>query len=388
MKLTGVAAIESGILNRGEGLGNSATAKKTAFIDGMKVYCSPPAYKASIWTNLIEKGKFNKPLIPYSKLSKIDDKVVVQRTGTIVESEEVDLGGTMLANTSQGFSYKREGSFTVDNLISINSYLGDMDFITNGRIASIHGVKNQIVNREMFYGLYVCNFVLEIDRVGIQLIHENYFQKNDETAQEEPQGESQDKKKKNKKPKVSQVNKELFTSSSNNVEKLVELYRLCLPEETDDTREAIARKYIDRVERIYYSEKLKSVVIILTKEERIRRIKELLITMGELGRRMEGSYRNLVPSWVAMSLDYQFPKYYIEAKNVLSKQVREGYLDFDELTNDILQFVENDKFDEKDQKTIYIATPKNYTDTVKRIMERIEEHIDSYEFDEDALWRF
>jgi len=104
----------------------------------------------------------------------------------------------------------------------------------------------------------------------------------------------------------------------------------------------------------------------LTKEERKRRLTDLLEGMGELSRRMEGSERNLSPCFSVFSLEYASPKYMFLIKDYINKKILEGgYLDFNELKEDL------ENFAKQEQKTLKIADYKNYRTVVNEIVKDI-----------------
>ena len=85
MLLTGVHVIETGVVNRGDNIGILATVKKVSSIDGLKVYFSTASYKRALWKTLQETAGWKTPMF-----SQKETGGVVQRSGTIIDSEELD----------------------------------------------------------------------------------------------------------------------------------------------------------------------------------------------------------------------------------------------------------------------------------------------------------
>ena len=324
MKLTGVFVIETGVVNRGDGIGNIATVKKITTPEGIKVFFSPVSYKRALWTALQQNKGWSIPMVT-------KEGGVVQRTGTIIDSEEFDFAGTMVAKPK----YERYGTFLVDNGISINNYFGDMEFMTNMAISKLYGEDEaNIINKENFYGIYIMPFGIEIDRVGIQEIYTVDTKIKEEDSLEE---------------KIKKIYKAL------------KLYKRITDEQI--------QKWTEIVESIDYFENEKGqkvTRIVLKKEERERRLKELLEGMGELAKRIEGSERNLSPFFTAFSLDYIAPKYYLLMKQFLKEKLSEGgYLNTEELARQLENFANSE------EKTIKTADFMNYNQVVNEIIEEI-----------------
>lgn len=321
MKLTGVFVIETGVVNRGDGIGNIATVKKITTPEGIKVFFSPVSYKRALWTALQQNGGWSKPLVT-------KEGGVVQRTGTIIDSEEFDFAGTMVAKPK----YEREGTFLVDNGISINNYFGDMEFMTNMAISKLYGEDEaNIINKENFYGIYVMPFGVELDRVGVQ--------------------------------EIKTVDTKISDADSLE-EKIKKIYKaLKLDKKITDQQ---VKEWTEIVEAIEYYPETKTTKIILTQEERKRRLKDLLEGMGELAKRIEGSERNLSPYFAAFSLDYIAPKYMLLIKDYLKRKLNEGgYLDTEELSKKVQDFAE------KEGKTIKTVNYLTYNQVVNELIEEI-----------------
>jgi len=321
MKLTGVFVIETGVVNRGDGIGNIATVKKITTPEGLKVFFSPVSYKRALWSALQRNKGWSVPIVTR-------EGGVVQRTGTIIDSEEFDFAGTMVAKPK----YERYGTFLVDNGISINNYFGDMEFMTNMAIAKLYGEDEaNIINKENFYGIYIMPFGIELDRVGIQEITtiDTKIRENDRLE-----------------GKIKKIYKALKLDEKIN--------------------EEMVGKWAERVENIKYNPGTGATKIVLKQEERKRRLKELLEGMGELAKRIEGSERNLSPYFSAFSLDYIAPKYLLPMKDFLKKKVSEGgHIDFEKLSQELENFVQ------ADEKTIKTADYMRYNQVIDELIKEI-----------------
>lgn len=321
MKLTGVFVIETGVVNRGDGLGNIATVKKISTPEGIKVFFSPVSYKRALWTALQENKGWSIPFVTR-------EGGVVQRTGTVIDSEEFDFAGTMIAKPK----YERPATFLVDNGISINNYFGDMEFMTNMAISKLYGENEaNIINKENFYGIYLMPFGIEIDRVGVQ--------------------------------EISTIDTKISEDDSLE-EKIKKIYKV-LGLDKKLSEEQI-KSWLNIVERIDYDKNEKKTKIVLKKEERKRRIKQLLEGMGELAKRIEGSERNLTPFFSAFSLDYIAPKYFMVIKKFLKERLSEGgYLDTEELLQQLKKFANSEG------KTIKTADFMSYNQVINELIEEI-----------------
>ena len=326
MKLTGVFVIETGVVNRGDGIGNIATVKKITTPEGIKVFFSPVSYKRALWGSLQQNKHWKEPMVTR-------EGGVVQRTGTVIDSEEFDFAGTMIAKPK----YERESVLLIDNGISVNNYFGDMEFMTNAAISNLYGEnETNIINKEIFYGIYIMPFGIEVERIGVQEIKNLDTEINDSDIVED------------KIKKVYEAfKKEDKTLKIDNI----------------DTR---IKEWVNIVESIEYDKGKKVTKIVLTKEERKRRLKDLLEGMGELSRRMEGSERNLSPCFSVFSLEYASPKYMFLIKDYINKKILEGgYLDFNKLREEL------ENFARQEQKTLKIADYKNYRTVIDEIVKDI-----------------
>lgn len=311
MKLTGVFLIETGVVNRGDGIGNIATVKKITTCDGVKVYFSPQSYKRALWNNLQNNFGWSKPMVTR-------EGGVVQRTGTVIDSEEFDFAGTMIAKPK----YQRDSVLYVDNGVSINNFAGDMEFMTNMGLAKFYGENEaNIINRENFYGIYLLPFGIELHRIGYQEISELELKFNENDTIE------------------------------SRIKKIYEKLNITTIDESK------LNEWKQKVESITTDNG--KIIINLTKAEKLKRITDLLKAMGELGRQIEGSERNLSPYFAVFSLDYATPKYLLFLKDKLRK--KESFSETD---------IQN--YASQDGKSVVVATHEDYNAKINTLIEQIK----------------
>jgi CRISPR-associated protein Cst2 len=159
VKLTGTFVIEAGVLNRNESLTNVLSLKEIYTPKGLKVFFSDKAYKASLFS----QGKFE------TTVSRAGG--VVQKIGTVIENEELDFAGTMIAGKGDldKVAYKRETAFAVSYGETIYPADTTIEFLTNGRLSELYGLnKTNPFSRKTVKNIYKLSFVIDLDRVGEQ----------------------------------------------------------------------------------------------------------------------------------------------------------------------------------------------------------------------------
>ncbi|MCX7680322.1 MAG: type I-B CRISPR-associated protein Cas7/Cst2/DevR, partial [Spirochaetes bacterium] len=108
-----------------------------------------------------------------------------------------------------------------------------------------------------------------------------------------------------------------FEQLNNIKEKIIAIYEE-LSSENKNLIEKIKNDIDDLLPKVENIElKNGKIIIDLKKEEKKKRLSELLFAMGELGRQIEGSERNLTPYFAIFSLDYATPKYLLFVKDML-----------------------------------------------------------------------
>ncbi len=159
--LTFTNLIEAGVVNRNDSIGNISSVKKVSTQKGVKVFFSDKAYKRAIWNRATEKGQEN-----WRKSAVSSAGGVTQRISTIIDSEEFDFAGTMIAKI---IPHNRESVLVTTYGLSINNYVNCMEFLTNMALAKELGIdKTSIYNREHFHGLYKVSGLINLDRLGEQ----------------------------------------------------------------------------------------------------------------------------------------------------------------------------------------------------------------------------
>lgn len=160
-KITFTNLIEAGVVNRNDSIGNISSVKKVSTHKGVKVIFSDKSYKRAIWERTAEKGENS---WRRSEVSSVGG--VTQKVSTIIDSEEFDFSGTMIAKP---IPHNRESVLTTTYGISINEYKTFNEFLTNMALEKQLGTnKTNIYNRETFYGLYKVSGVIDLDRLGEQ----------------------------------------------------------------------------------------------------------------------------------------------------------------------------------------------------------------------------
>jgi len=164
-KITFTNLIEAGVINRNDSIGNISSVKKVSTHKGVKVFFSDKAYKRALWERLAEKkDDEGNPLWRRSEVSSVGG--VTQRVSCIIDSEEFDFAGTMIAKP---IPHNRESVLTTTYGISLNEYKNFTEFLTNMALEKQLGTnKTNIYNRETFYGLYKISGVIDLDRLGKQ----------------------------------------------------------------------------------------------------------------------------------------------------------------------------------------------------------------------------
>ncbi len=160
LTLTIIFEAESG--NYGEGAGNVAILKHMNRGNGENhTYISRQTLGSSIKNQM----GLSTPVIAAGS----SDKSAVQFNpeATAKDYPEVDLFGYLKTKKSEN-ACKRAAVARLSNAISLEPYTGDMDFLTNMRLASqVKGLQNNIANVEIHHSLYSYTLTVDLDLVGI-----------------------------------------------------------------------------------------------------------------------------------------------------------------------------------------------------------------------------
>lgn len=153
--------------NYGEGYRNLAVLKKMTRGDFKEyTYISRQALRY----NMIEQLKWNDT--PVEAQGSGDSKVVqFAPTATIEKYPEIDLFGYMKTTAkkddSKGGAQTRSAVVRLSNAISLESFEGDMDYLTNMGLASREGLNNAIAQSEIHHSYYGYTITIDLDRIGI-----------------------------------------------------------------------------------------------------------------------------------------------------------------------------------------------------------------------------
>jgi len=326
-KLVFTNLIEAGVINRNDAIGNISSIKKVSTHKGVKVIFSDKAYKRAIWERAAEKrDKQGNPIWRRSEVSSVGD--VTQKVSCIIDSEEFDFSGTMIAKT---IPHNRESVLTTTYGISINDYTEFMEFLTNMGLEKQLGTnKTNIYNRQTFYGLYKISGVIDLEKLGEQEIQ--IPKKPNEEEVDEP-GEDWD----------------LLAKLG----WLHGVYSKFL--KVKISADEFTRLGIERVSNITIMPREGGylVNISLKPEEKVRRLSVLIDTILSLYRTIEGRPESLSPVFTIWSTQLGYPKYHtlidelIENTNPLkikTQYINDAYCSysidgFDALKTDIMNDV-------------------------------------------------
>lgn len=164
--LTASFIFEAESANYGEGLGNVTSLKKISRGTGEAYsYISRQALRYNI---ISQMGADNTPLVK--------DKTVIQFDGgaTIEKYPEIDLFGYMSTEKDKG-SKIRSAVVRLSNAIALESYNGDLDFLTNKGLFDRYSRDNKedkslggnIAQSEIHRSFYTYTIAVDLDRVGI-----------------------------------------------------------------------------------------------------------------------------------------------------------------------------------------------------------------------------
>lgn len=163
LTLTMIFAAESA--NYGEGFGNLTVLKKMTRSDANQyTYISRQAMRYSIVQQMGADGT------PVS-----DDKGVVQFSpeATIADYPEIDFFGYMKTMSKEQDAEGKGGAKTrsavarLSNAVALESYKGDLDFLTNMGLAKRGNFANAIAQSEINAAYYCYTISIDLDRVGV-----------------------------------------------------------------------------------------------------------------------------------------------------------------------------------------------------------------------------
>lgn len=164
--LTATIIFEANSLNYGEGLGNVTSLKKITRGDGENyTYLSRQALRYNIVNQMGVDNTtldLDKTVIQFAPNAKID------------KYAEIDLFGYM--KTSKANSSTRSAVVRLSNGLSIESFSGDLDFLTNKGLLDRYNKQSKekkdggnIAQSEIHKSFYAYTITIDLDKVGIDL---------------------------------------------------------------------------------------------------------------------------------------------------------------------------------------------------------------------------
>lgn len=151
--------------NYGESLGNVAALKKISRNNGEQyTYISRQAIRYNIAEQLGET------LAPVSAEGSGDKKVVqFKADATIADYPELDFFG-YLKTEKKSSGKKRSAKVRLSNAISLETFKGDTDFLTNKGQADKLGVNMNIAQAEIHHSYYRYTVTVDLDQIGIDSV--------------------------------------------------------------------------------------------------------------------------------------------------------------------------------------------------------------------------
>lgn len=161
--LTVSILFEAESANYGEGFGNITVLKKLGRDDRKQyTYISRQALRYNMmrqlsWDNTPVDGK--------------SGVVQFAPEATIARFPEIDLFGYLKTSAKtedkKGGAHKRSAVVRLSNAIALESYQGDMDYLTNMGLAARGKLENAIAQSEIHKSIYAYTVAIDLDRVGI-----------------------------------------------------------------------------------------------------------------------------------------------------------------------------------------------------------------------------
>jgi len=150
--------------NYGESIGNVASLKKMARGNGEQyTYIS----RQAIRYNIVEQ--LGEPLAEV-KAEGSGDKKVIQFTpeATIKDYPEIDFFGYMKTKKGEGSS-TRSAKVRLSNAVSLETFKGDLDFLTNKGLADRLNENMNIAQSEIHHSYYRYTIAVDLDQIGIDI---------------------------------------------------------------------------------------------------------------------------------------------------------------------------------------------------------------------------
>lgn len=165
--LTLSMVFEAESANYGESVGNVAALKKISRYKGEQyTYISRQALRY----NIIEQ--LGEPLTPVKAEGSGEKKVVqFDPSATIDQYPEIDFFG-YLKTEKKTSGKKRTAKVRLSNAISLESFKGDLDFLTNKGLADRLGSDMNIAQSEIHRSYYRYTMVIDLDQIGIDDVYD------------------------------------------------------------------------------------------------------------------------------------------------------------------------------------------------------------------------
>lgn len=148
--------------NYGEGIGNVASLKKITRDKGEQyTYISRQAIRYNIGDQLGEEPA------PVQAEGSGDKKVIqFSKEATIEKYPEIDFFGYLKTEKGSG-GKKRNAKVRLSNAISLETFKGDLDFLTNKGLADRLNENMNIAQSEIHKSFYRYTVVMDLDQIGI-----------------------------------------------------------------------------------------------------------------------------------------------------------------------------------------------------------------------------
>lgn len=160
--LTLTIIFEAESANYGESVGNVAALKKVARNNGEQyTYIS----RQAIRYNIVDQMK--EPLAQVSAEGSGEKKVIqFSKEATIDKYPEIDFFGYMKTESGSG-GKKRSAKVRLSNAISLETYKGDLDFLTNKGLADRLNENMNLAQSEIHKSFYRYTITADLDQIGI-----------------------------------------------------------------------------------------------------------------------------------------------------------------------------------------------------------------------------
>lgn len=162
--------------NYGEGIGNVAALKKLTRDKGEQyTYISRQAIRYNIGEQL---GEQFAPV----KAEGSGDKKVIQfsEEATIKDYPEIDFFGYLKTEKGSG-GKKRNAKVRLSNAISLETFKGDLDFLTNKGLADRIDENMNIAQSEIHRSYYRYTIVMDLDEIGVDEVYDIELESEEKT---------------------------------------------------------------------------------------------------------------------------------------------------------------------------------------------------------------